>query len=93
MWSCCSVLSCQSNSQTSHLIKRPGSGDDVIGAALKQQADIIPDIFIPQILWLQETPNQLQKNTNNLFGNLCVITINEGSKLQEAMNYCDFKGV
>ncbi len=38
------------NSQTSHLIKRPGQEIDVPMAALKQQAKIIPDIFIPQIL-------------------------------------------
>ncbi len=38
------------NSQTSHLIKRPGLGDDVMGAALKQQAEITLDIFGPQIL-------------------------------------------
>ncbi len=38
------------NGQTSHLIKRPGSGDDVTGAAFKQQAEIIPDKFDPLIL-------------------------------------------
>jgi len=42
------------NSQSSHLTERPGSGDDVPGTAFKQQAEVIHDVFVPQILRRQE---------------------------------------
>lgn len=63
--------------KTSHLIERPGSGDDVPGAAFKQQAEVIPYVFFPQILRLQEHGISCRITEE---GELGIMIINESNK-------------